>query len=281
MRTSKSAAAALAAAAAVLVPALASGSPMPASEVALSPAGASAGSHLKVDAPGADAGFRSGQLPTSFAVAFGKGFALNPAAVAGTCTVALANKDQCPANSRLGAGAIGVELNGAHYTANLEFFRADPPQAGDEGGIIFYFKEPQSGFNGASVGSVRSVDDGLYGQLITFDKLPLPALPPGLDLQLDRLQLDLGAGAATAPVAVPHHKKAKRRCLRHRGHGSKRHCVKWAKPKRKPKPAATASTSFILNPATCTGSWPVQLRWGYKDGTQELREATPACTASR
>jgi hypothetical protein len=258
-------------------PAAAWSSPMPAGDASVSPDTVSTGSHFKVDATTTDAGFRNGQLPTALSIAFQKGFALDPTAVAGTCTTALANKDQCPADSRLGAGAIGVSLNGAHYTASIEFFRTAPPQPTDQGGIIFYFKEPQSGFNGSSVGSVRTVDQGIYGELIQFDKLPLPNLPPGLNIQLDHLQLDLGAGSAAAPVAIPHHttkKKHRYRCVKYRGHGRRHHCVKW---KRIVTAHKSSATSFIINPATCTGTWGAQLTWGYQDGTQEQREATLAC----
>jgi hypothetical protein len=149
----------------------------------------------------------------------------------------------------LGTGSIEVLLSGTRYTADLWFFRA-------AGGVIFYFKEKESGFNGASTGVVRDAGEAPYGRVLAFDKLPLPILPPGLDLRLDRLALDLGTTGR------------KGRCTKYRGTGKRRRCVKRAKP-----PGA-----FIVNPSACAGSWAIQLRWGYRDG-QELREGAAPCAA--
>lgn len=158
--------------------------------------------------------------------------------------------DACPADSVLGSGSIEVLLSGARYTADIHFYRA-------ASGVIFYFKEKESGFNGASTGAIRAASDPAYGRVLAFDKLPLPALPPGLDLRLDRLTLDIGTTG----------KKGK--CTKYKGKGSKRHCVKRAKP----------PGSFIVNPADCTGTWAVQLRWGYRKG-EELREGAAPCQAA-
>lgn len=257
----------------------AAASPMAAGSLTVAPNAPGAGSHLVVDAGASDAGFRKGQLPTAFEIAFQKGFVLDTTAVAGTCTTGQATKDQCPANSVLGNGGIDVLLNGATYHAQLTFFRADTAN-----GVIFYFKEPQSGFNGASVGTVQPTDTAPYGELLTFDKLPLPALPPGLDIQLSHLKLDIGAGSAAPVKAKPKpRRKHKRYCVKYRGHGKHRRCVKYSshKPKRKPRAHTSAATSFILNPPDCTaGSWTVQLRWTYKDGTQELREGAASCAGT-
>lgn len=260
----------------------AAASPMPAGDVTFKPNAPATGSHLLVDAAGNDAGFRKGQIPVGFELAFQKGFALDTTAVPGTCTTDQANKDQCPDNSRLGTGQIDVVLNGGTYHAQITFFRATT-----DNGVVFYFKEPQSGFNGSSVGTVKAIDEAPYGELIAFDKLPLPDLPPGLDIQLQHLKLDLGAGSA-APVAKPpahkkKHKRKKRYCTKYRGHGRHRHCVKYSshKPRRKPRAHRSAATSFIVNPADCAGgSWTVQLRWMYKDKTQELREGSAPCAGT-
>lgn len=237
------------AAVAVLVPALAAGSPMPAGSVTIKPATLAAGSHVKIAASGNDAGFRKGQIPQSLAIAFWQGFTLTPAAAKSTCTEDTAMKDACPKDSVLAKGSIQVLLSGARYTANITFFRAAK-------GVIFYFKEPQSGFNGASTGQVKN-DTAPYGKVLSFDKLPLPALPPGLDIRLDKLALDLGA---TGPQG---------KCTKYQGKGAKRKCVKRAKRK-----------VFVRNPADCpTGAWGIQLRWGYKSG-QELREGSAPCATA-
>lgn len=285
---------------ALLTPAAAVASPVPQGGLVVQPNGVSAGSHLLADLQGADAGFRKGQIPQSLTIAFQKGFALDPTAVPGTCTPDAAKKGACPADSGLGGGHIFVSLNGGNYDANLQFFRGQG--AAD---VVFYFKEPQSGFDGATVGTVKQVDEGDYGVLLDFPQLPLPSLPPGFSVQLNRLQLDIGAGSATAPAAVPTGLKRKRRkpCTRwvKRGRhyrcvkrgGKRTYCAKYRKrhgrwrcvqrtTKRSRRVVAhkAAATSFIVNPSTCTGTWALQLRWGYKDGT-ELREAAAPCTTSR
>jgi hypothetical protein len=267
-----------------LVPVLAGASPAPAGGITVRPNAAGAGSHLLVDLDGNGAGFRRSQIPVGFAIAFEKGFALDTTAVSGTCTTGAAEKDQCPANSRLGGGSIVVSLNGGKYTAAITFFRAD-----SDNGVVFYFKEPQSGFNGASLGTVKPTDEAPYGTVLDFPKLPLPDLPPGLDIQLQSLKLDVGAGSGSGTVRKPkpHHKhkhkhKKKRYCVKHRGKGSKRHCVKWSKHrprKHHHRAHASAASSFITNPPACTASWTVQLRWTYKDGTKELREGGAPCAA--
>jgi hypothetical protein len=241
------------AAAAVLVPALATGSPMPAGSVTLKPATFKAGSHLRVAADGTDAGFRKGQIPQQFSIAFNDGFVLRPAAVKSTCTEDKANKDACPASSILGKGSIQVVLAGSRYTAKLTFFRAAK-------GVIFYFKEPESGFNGASTGTIRKGSEP-YGKVLAFDKLPLPALPPGLDIRLDKFALDLGASGPQG------------KCTKYKttgkGKSKKRKCVKRAR-----RPV------FITNPPDCAaGSWSFQIRWGYKSG-EELREGSVPCATA-
>jgi hypothetical protein len=290
----------VAAVAAVLAAAAAVASPVPQGGLVVQPNGASEGSHLLADLQGADAGFRKGQIPQSLAIAFQKGFVLDPTAVPGTCTPDAAKKEACPADSGLGGGHIFVSLNGGHYDANLQLFRGQGPQD-----VVFYFKEPQSGFDGATVGTVQQIDEGDYGVLLNFPKLPLPSLPPGFSLNLDRLQLDIGAGSATAPAAVPtglkkHRKKKCTRWRKRHGHwrcvkrgGRRTYCAKYRKrhghwrcvkytthrSRRVVRARKAAATSFIVNPSECTGTWALQLRWGYKDGT-ELREAAAPCTAS-
>jgi hypothetical protein len=237
----------------LLVPALASGTPLPSGAVTIKPAKLKAGSHVQITAEGDDAGFRRGQIPEQLSIAFNRGFVLRPAAVKSTCTEDKAMKDDCPATSVLGKGSIQVVLAGARYTANLRFFRAQK-------GVIFYFKENESGFNGASTGEIRNGGDP-YGKVLAFDRLPLPDLPPGLDIRLDKLQLDLGAtgprGKCTKYEKQGKGKQAKRRCVR-----------------RAPRPV------FVRNPPDCpTGSWGIQLRWGYKNG-EELREGSAPCATT-
>lgn len=265
-------------------------SPVPAGVAALQPNTQGAAAHLLIDAKGADAGFRQNTIPTKLGWAFEKGFGLDVTAAPEKCTVEQARKEQCPEKSRLGKGAIGVNLTGSHATARIDFFRADPPQAGDQGGIILYFKEPDSGFTDAGVGSVRAIDEGNLGEVIRFDKLPIPQLPPGVEITLDHIQLDFGAtssGSEPGPAAAPGRRKVRLPCKRYKPrHGRHRKCVAYRKGLRYHLPdrgssatvRAAAATSFITNPPACDGDgWTIQLQVDYRDGSAERREAQAPC----
>ena len=291
---SRRATVACAAAATVLLTAPAGATPVPAGVAALQPNTAKAGSHLLIDAHGADAGFRNNSIPTSLGWAFEKGFVLDPTAATATCTVDQAKKQQCPEAARLGAGAIGVTLPGAHATAKIDFWRADPPNPGDQGGIILYFNDAEDGYSDAGIGSIRTTSDGNFGELIRFDKLPLPSLPPGLQITLDHIQLNFGAASGGAPAApgqpgtAPTHPKVRLPCRRYRPrHGRHRKCVAYRHGRRWHLPAAGSATAraseakaFITNPPTCDGDgWTIQLQVDY-NGSGERREAQAACAAS-
>ena len=279
--------------AAVLAAVPAAATPVPAGVAALQPNTAGAGSHLLIDAHGADAGFRPNSIPSSLGWAFEKGFELNAAAAPAKCTVDQAKKEQCPPDSRLGSGAIGVAVTGSHATAKIDFWRADPPQPGDESGIILFFKEPDSGFTDAGIGSIRAIDDGNLGQLIRFDKLPVPQLPPGVQISLDHIQIDFGAGAtgtapaAGTPTAAPTHPKVRLPCRRYKPrHGPHRRCVAFRHGRRyhlapatSARAHASATNSFITNPSSCDGDgWTIQLQVDYRSGG-ERREAQAPCAA--
>src|SRR3954469_25080292 len=277
--------------AAALATSPAAATPVPAGVAAVQPNTAGAGSHLLLDARGADAGFRPNSIPTSLGWAFEKGFELNAAAAPAKCTLDQAKNEQCPPDSRLGSGAIGVNLTGSHATAKIDFWRADPPQPGDESGIILYFKEPDSGFTDAGTGSIRAINDGNFGQLIRFDKLPIPQLPPGVNITLDHIQIDFGAGSSAAAPApgtpgagTPTHPKVRLPCRRYKPrHGPNRRCVAYRHGRRyhiAPTPTrahASASGSFITTPPACdTDGWTIQLQVDYK-GSPERREAQAPC----
>jgi hypothetical protein len=266
-------------------------SPVPAGVAAVKPNTVQAGSHLLIDARGADAGFRENQIPTALGWAFEKGFVLDPTAAPGKCTVDQAKKQQCPESARLGSGAIGVNLPGEHATAKIDFWRADPPDPGDQGGIILYFNDAQDGYSDAGIGSVRKIDDGAFGEIIRFEKLPLPSLPPGLNITLDHIQLDFGAGTFTGATetgdgsSTRKHHKVRLKCKRYRPrHGRHRKCVAYrqgknARVKSKTRAHASAAGSFIVNPPACDADgWAIQLQVDYKSGG-ERREAQAPCSA--
>jgi len=274
--------------------------PAAASTATFDPATAGAGSHLLLDAQGADGGgFHKQEIPGGLTIAVNKGFAFDPAAVAATCSDEAANNDACPANSIVGTGLLDVLAegiafgpSGQHFTAQLTFYRANPRQQGDPMGMVFAFKELSSGYHGTTIGRVMSIDDPILGTQVQWDKLPIPSLPPGMHFTLERLQVNLGAGAATPPTRVKPPAKKKPNCRKVRRHGKRYYlCKKRVKKMRcrksgnkwlcrKRASSAQDGGAFLTNPTTCTGTWRVRLQLAYPGGI-ETRDADAPCTAAR
>jgi hypothetical protein len=129
----------------------------------------------------------------------------------------------------------------------------------------------------------------MFGDVIQFDKLPVPQVPPGIDITLNNLKLDLGAPdlsvsqfAATAGPGTQTPAQSHRKHRKHRRHkAGKRHAK--AKPKSRraqarltPSPAAH---SFLTNPPSCGGSWAIRVAWGYSDGQRTADAGAPCTTA--
>jgi hypothetical protein len=260
----------------------------------LNPATAGAGSHLLMDAQG---GFHKQEVPGGLAISFNQGFAVDPAAVAGVCSDDAAKNDACPSNSIVGTGVLdllaeGIAFgpSGQEFTAQLTFYRANPRQQGDPMGIVFAFKETSSGYHGASIGRVKSIDDPILGTQISWDQLPVPPLPPGMHFTFERLRLDVGAGTATPPVRVK--PKSKPNCRKVRRHGKRyflcRKRVKTMRCRRsgsrwlcrKRAKSAQDGGALLTNPTTCTGSWRIRLQLAYPSGI-ETRDADAPCSAAR
>ena len=236
----------------------------------LTPNTAGAGAHLGLDVAGQDGGLRSRQIPSGLAIGFQKGFAFDPAAVAGTCTdPSAASKGQCPPNSIVGTGSVQVLAegyafgpNGQHFTAALTFYKAPPQAPGDPMGVVFYFREPQSGYQDASFGRLMAVDDPVLGMAVRWDRLPIPKLPQGLYFTLQDLKIDLGAGAATPPVRVqPNHKKRHRTRRHHRRRAS----------------SSQSGAALVTNPTSCAGTWRIQAEVDYSS-TADKHDVDAACT---
>ena len=262
----------------------------------LNPATAGAGSHLLLDAQG---GFHRQEIPGGLAIAVNKGFAFDPAAVAGVCSDDAAKNDACPNNSIVGTGAldllaegIAFGAGGQQFTAQLTFHRAAARQQGDPMGIVFAFKEVSSGYHGTTIGRVRSLDDPILGTQIEWNNLPVPPLPPGMHFTFERLRLDLGAGTATPPVRVAPTPKRKPNCRKVRRHGKRYYlCRKRVKTMRcrrsgkrwvcrKRAKSAQDGGAFLTTPATCTGTWRIRLQLAYPSGI-ETRDADAPCSAAR
>src|SRR3954469_22283861 len=272
-------------------PAAAYTSKAPDGTAKLDSATAGGGEHLLPDAQGAaGGGFHRQEIPNGLAIGLQKGFAMDPAAASGICSDDAANNDQCPPNSIIGTGSLDVLAegyafgpNGQNFTAQLTFYRANPRQPGDPMGVVFQFREPSSGFHGASIGRLTTLDDPILGPQLRWDQLPIPKLPPGMSFTLQRLRVDIGAGTATPPQRVKPKKKRKHRCrkvTRRTKSGHKK--TVFVCPKKKHRKKTTAhkaqAGALLTNPPTCTGSWRVRLEVTYKDGTEQ-RDAGAPCQA--
>lgn len=273
--------------------------PAPAGLATLAPNNAGAASHLKIDAEGSGGGLEPGKLPVSLEFAVQNGFTVDPKAVSGVCSNSQADNGKCPSNSQFAAGTIdliahgpGFGSSGQRYTADLALYVGEPQQPGDPAGAVFYFIEPTSGYNGSSRGRIATLSDPTYGTEVRFEKLPLPPLPPGVSFDLQNLKLDIGTAggqpqappappgppASSAPSAGTPTKKHKKRRKHHRKSQARLHTRRHAPRHAGPAARAAASSSFLVNPATCSGSWSVRLQIGYSDGVQE-RDASAPCTS--
>jgi hypothetical protein len=283
----------LAIAAIGVIAALAQASPAPDGTAFVVPTTATAGSHLHVDAKGPDGGLTPKEIPKALGIAFDKGFAFDPAAVAGTCSADQAENYACPADSVIANGSFvgvvqgpGFGPDGEPFNAAVTLYKAPAQHDGDPMGAVFSFKESSSGFKGESLGRLMPAAEP-YGMQIRFDKLPLPALPPGLTITINEMKLDIGAGEAT-PAHSP---KVTRKRLPYCSRKRRTHCRKLPYCSRKRKhhcrhrhrsrrssARAAATGSFLTNPPACSTGWAVQLQLDY-DGHQERREAAVPCTS--
>jgi hypothetical protein len=262
--------------------AVAAATPAPDGTAFVVPTTAGTGSHLHIDAKGQDGGLTPKEVPTALGIAFQRGFTIDPAAVAATCTADQAKNYACPADSTIANGSFtgnvqgpGFGPSGQPFNAAVTLYKAPPQQQGDPAGVVFTYKEETYNFKGEGLGRLMELpSDPTYGEQIRIDKLPLPPLPPGLTITIQELKLDIGAGSAT-PAHSPKVTRKRRRhrlpyCSKHRRH----HC---RHRHRRARSAATGS--FLTNPATCSGNWTVQLQLDY-DSHQERREAAVPCTAA-
>lgn len=254
-------------------------------------------SHLILNATGVAGGFPPDHVPGSLSILFAKGFAFDPQSVSTTCSSAQADpqNNTCPIASRIGRGTIDVTLSGllsGNDQAQITVFQMAPQATGDIAGVAFYFfindTKNQFQFQGTSIGHLKPVSgDPQFGTVIDIPKLSFPSIPPGINITLDDMKLDIGApdlaasafagsGSTTTAPAKHHRKKHKKHKKRHkRTTKSHRRSASRAQAKLNPKPVAH---SLLTNPSTCGGSWPIRVNWGYSDGIRTVDAAAP-CAA--
>lgn len=255
-------------------------------------------SHLILDDVGNAGGLPPNQVPSSLSLLFAQGFGWDPQAVSTTCTTAEANNNSCPTASRIGRGTIDVTLSGllnGTDAAQISLYAMAPQGTGDIAGVAFYFyindTKNQFQFQGTSIGHLKPVSDPTFGTTMQWDKLPVPQVPPGINVTLNDFKVDIGAPDLTAAqfattaspgTTTPTHKhKHKHKKKKKKHHAKKKHHVTRRRARAavstlNPKPLAH---SLLTNPPSCSGSWPVRVVWGFSGGPRTADAAAP-CSAA-
>jgi hypothetical protein len=179
--------------------------------------------------------------------------------------VQAAQDGQCPAESRIGTGTVDVQVDGPFpyafgagaYRGTTETFLAAPRQAGDIAGLVV--KLTIAGQSTTATGRVIPFPTAPYGVELRYDPLPQPTLvPPGYTIRLQALRSEVRARRTVRRVRY--------RRVRRRGRAVRIRVVRKIR------------YDLIRTPATCTGSWPVQVAVRYA-GRVDLLDAPIACTA--
>jgi len=237
-------------------------------------------------------------VPNALQIFFAQGFSFDPQAASATCSTAQANPNNntCPSGSRIARGTIDVTLSGlltGNDQAQIAMYQMAPQAPGDIAGVAFYFyindTKNQFTFQGTSVGRLHTLSgDPQFGTTIEIDKLQFPSIPPGINVTLNDMKLDLGTpdlaasqfNVTSSTGSTPtkkHHRKHRRK--RHKKHHRRKTTARHAgavAAKLNPKPLAHA---LLTNPGTCTGSWPVRVSWSYSDGIRSVDAAAPCAVA--
>jgi hypothetical protein len=229
----------------LLVAASALGDVLPHGSIRAVPARTGSASHLVVSA--------SFDQPTTaelraYNVDFARGFAFDPRAAAGRCTVTEARRAACPASSNIGGGTGQLSV-GAHtpLTVAIGFYIMRPQRAGDVAGIVLAAGEPKSGVTFALIGRLVRLTRGPYGLELRFADTAAE-LPAGLRVQLQRVHVNFGAQRTVT-------------LLRHRTRNPTYH--------------------LLTNPSSCPRrGWPVLLTVSYSTGTEHYL-GMAACVRSR
>jgi hypothetical protein len=245
-------------------------------------------SHLIIADVGDAGGLTPHKVPGSMSLLLAPGFKFDPQAVSATCSTAQANdqsNDSCPKASRIARGSIDVTIAGlvnGSDTATVAFYAMAPQASGDIAGVAFHFfvSDDKNSFQyqGTSIGHLKPLTgDPMFGDVIQFDKLPVPQVPPGIDITLNNLKLDLGApDLSVSQFAATAGPGTQTPAQSHRKHAKAKPKSRRAQARLTPSPAAH---SFLTNPPSCGGSWAIRVAWGYSDGQRTADAGAPCTTA--
>ncbi|HEV3228810.1 MAG TPA: hypothetical protein VGY97_04990 [Solirubrobacteraceae bacterium] len=247
--------------------------PAPSGTATAQPNTAGQPSKIVINASGSAGGVGQ-SVPSGVTVAVYRGFQLDLATVAQPCTSEQAANFTCPPASQVASGTFSGTYSYAtaqgSFNGTIEAFQG-PAETGNLADV-FVEVDVAGGKYGAK-GQLVAVNDPTYGYEIRFDPLPTASLPPGFTATVNQLTVTVGASRTVTPPPAPSPTKPARRHRRHRCRG-RRHC---RKHRQRTGRSAATTHSLITNPATCAGSWPLQLRLRYSDHT-DVRDAAIACS---
>ena len=228
----------------------------------------STGTKLRLAADGSEFG---GKVPSALALRIARGFDVDLSAVKLRCEDADAEKSACPVESQVGEGSAAVEVSSPFgtqdYQATLRVYLAPARQAGDLAGVVVVVDF--QGERNHAKGRLVELPDGPFGHEVRFDSFPTPAVPPGVTVRLERLDLETGVSRQVR-VTVKCKKRSKTcRPVRKGCTGKRCKLVRTRLVRR----------YLLTTPGTCTGSWPAQAEARFADGTTQIVDAPAACRA--
>jgi hypothetical protein len=238
-----------------------------AAQVQLVPNRAGQPSQLRVDVDPSALGIPS-EVPRSAVLAVAHGFRFDRRARSAPCSLVQASAFDCPESSRIGRGSAVVVVSGAivpggsmELTATIDVFMAPPFARGDFFGVEVQVSEPRFGQRGRFQGRLLPVNDPRFGAELRFDSFAAVPVPPGVTVDLRRLQLTVGARRTVV----------RRRVVRRRVRRGGRVVVRRRVVRRRIR------YHLIRNPRSCPGSWPYELRLGFSSGDRTIPGAV-TCT---
>ena len=153
----------------------------------------SAGTHMRLALDGSQPPV-NGRVPRGLILAAQRGFRFDGKAVKGRCSLAQAQQDGCPMETRVGTGFADVTaysplFGSIDVKASIESFLAPRKSKKELSGVLTSLNV--MGTQTWARGYVDAPAKGDYGLRVVFDDLP--ATPGGFQVTLKRFEIEFGA----------------------------------------------------------------------------------------
>jgi hypothetical protein len=207
----------------------------------------------------------AGALPESVALDVQRGFKLDLRSVAARCAGTALTSGDCPSSSRIGVGQAIVHAGGflnQDIPATLDFYLADPTQAGDLASVVVVVKA--AGLKGVVRTRLLTLTDAGFAYQLRLEGIA-SAVPtfPGVTFGLKSLSLDVGAARTVKKTVVK-----KVRVTRKGKRVTVRRTVR-----------RKVTYSLLTNPRFCGTQWSVRLTVRVA-GSDRSRELGVPCAAA-